>query len=559
MKKLSTALLVLFFSSLLSAQVKNYVGIVREKYYPSHEEFLNELADSLKRRGYSSYADYVKDYLKGGFGSGFIYVDKDGTNYVITNRHVVSQAASASIEFENENGSTTKYENLSVVITDDDIDLAILRFEGNAKPFKAGLTFSNTKLSDGQNVCSAGFPGLGNDPVWQFGKGSVTNASARIKELIEPSISTVIQHSAQIDAGNSGGPLLIESKTAATGYEVVGINTWKAVGRDATNFSIPAQLALDLLKKSKMTSDDAAEKTKRSEMFKKTISDSANDYTSIVKFVSYDFASKYGEDYFDEILRYASSKVRNRIISEFAYDPIEGLRYAVAYNLYDEFSGENSTEENLSKITWSKEHGLYRITSVGEDKKSKKSSNVKHTTKASGSKKSSDKKKKAVKYDGLESPYTFAITGGIMLPFEKDIDNIDLGTPFVIGAEIFPELGFFGTKVEFERLELGTEQMNLFGVGAAFRIPLSYRLFTICPKAEAGLKVCFGDIRDFHVYADVGINTTFNLGIDYIRPGFEVSVRGMSDSLTTSEMHGEDIKLKSAAVVAKLILGISLD
>ena len=157
MKKLLVAAFALFCAVAANAQVKNYVGIVRQKYYPAQEEFLKDLSDSLKRNGYSSYSEYVNDYLKGGFGSGFIYVDKDGTNYVVTNRHVVSQAASASIEFENEDGSTKKYENLSVVITDDDIDLAILRFEGNAKPFKNGLSISSAKLSDGQNVVSAGF------------------------------------------------------------------------------------------------------------------------------------------------------------------------------------------------------------------------------------------------------------------------------------------------------------------------------------------------------------------------------------------------------------------
>ena len=109
MKKLFAAALALCCAALMTAQVKNSVCVVRQQYYPSHVEFLEDLRDSLKKRGYSSYAEYVDGYLKGGFGSGFVYVDKDGTNYIITNRHVVSQAASASVEFENTDGSSSKF------------------------------------------------------------------------------------------------------------------------------------------------------------------------------------------------------------------------------------------------------------------------------------------------------------------------------------------------------------------------------------------------------------------------------------------------------------------
>ena len=122
MKKFLIALTAFFISSLAFAQVKNYVGIARQKYSDAQIKFLEDFRDKLQNRGYNSYAEYVDSYLKGGFGSAFVYVDKDGQNYIVTNRHVVSQAASASIEFD----------NLYVLVTDDDIDLAILRFENNA-------------------------------------------------------------------------------------------------------------------------------------------------------------------------------------------------------------------------------------------------------------------------------------------------------------------------------------------------------------------------------------------------------------------------------------------
>lgn len=558
MKKFVTTIFAFLLAAALSAQMKQYVGIVREKHYPSVDEFLDELASSLKSRGYSSYAGYVGAYREGGFGSGFVFVDKDGTNYVVTNRHVVSQAESASIEFENEDGSTRKYDGLSVLITDDDIDLAVLKFEGNAKPFKSGLTFSSARLSDGQNVVSAGFPGLGNEPVWQFGKGSVTNASARIKDLIDPAISTVIQHSAQIDAGNSGGPLLIESKAAESGYEVVGINTWKAVGRDSTNFSIPARLALDLIEKSKKAANDGEEKAARSKKFKAAITEEGNDYTSIVKFISYDYASKNGEAEFEDILRHGSTKLRNRVIAEFSFNPIEGLRYALACRLYNDFSGENATEENLSKIEWAKEHGLFRIASAGEDKNAKKSSKKAADSK---SKKSSSKKElSSVSFEGLEKPYSLALYAGGILPLENDGENTKMKGGFDFSADFFPgDNGIFGLFFEYSGTSLEGEKFNAVGTGAEIRLPFNFGLFAFCPKAAAGIQLSSGETKVSRFFWEAGAEVVFDLGIESIRPCISAAYRKNYDTYSDLTGFSEDQNIKSSNIVLKAGIAFLLD
>ena len=145
---------------------------------------LNEFKDDLKKDGYSTFSKAISAYIEGGFGSGFVYVDSKGDNYIITNLHVVSQAATCSVEFENQDGTYTKYENLTVLSVDEDLDLAILKFN-DSKPFTKGLSFASKPVTDGMDVWSAGFPGLGNQPMWQLGKGVVTNSTARIKERQE--------------------------------------------------------------------------------------------------------------------------------------------------------------------------------------------------------------------------------------------------------------------------------------------------------------------------------------------------------------------------------------
>lgn len=560
MKKFIIASAAFLFCSLAFSQVKNYVGIARQKYSDAQIKFLENFCDKLQNRGYNSYAEYVDSFLKGGFGSAFVFVDKDGQNYVITNRHVVSQAESVSIEFENSDGSVKKFDNLSVVLSDDDIDLAILKFEGAAKPFKSGLSFYAGKIYDGQDVVSAGFPGLGGDPVWQFGKGSVTNAAARIKDLIDPSISTVIQHSAQIDAGNSGGPLLVVSKNSAVGYEVVGINSWKALGRDSTNFAIPASLAVKLIEKSKKPADDGSAKAERQKKFKETIENSSNDWTALARFVSYDYAAQEGVDAFDDVLRHASTKIKNRVAAEFAQNPIEGLRYATAYSLHSKFSGENATEENFSKIQWQKESGLFRIAGIDDPSKGKKDKAKKDTNLSSAptskKKKSgdeSDKKNGKVSWQGFEGPYMFALSGGLVLPMGKDKPNIDLDAGFAIDAELFPGSGSWGVFFEFEQRKIAGESASLFGGGGTLRLPLNFGLFTICPKADFGAKFSFGKLRDLQFFADVGVNTTFNFGLPAFRPGFEVGCRGESNSVTYSGFSGESFTLKTADFYLKAV------
>jgi len=558
MKKFLIALTAFFISSLAFAQVKNYVGIARQKYSDAQIKFLEDFRDKLQNRGYNSYAEYVDSYLKGGFGSAFVYVDKDGQNYIVTNRHVVSQAASVSLEFEKDDGSLAKYDNLYVLVTDDDIDLAILRFENNANYFKRGLSFYAGKVYDGQDVVSAGFPGLGDEPVWQFGKGSVTNSAARIKDLIDPAISTVIQHSAQIDAGNSGGPLLVASKSAATGYDVIGVNTWKAVGRDATNFAIPASLAAKLIERSKKPVDDKAAKAERQEKFKAVLSEPNSDYTALVKFISYDMAAQNGMDCFEEIFKHGATKVKNRVAAEFVINPIEGLRYAVAHDLYGKMSGEG-LDEKLSNLVWEKESGVYRIAGAESEKETGGEKKSKAKEKKSGgssasSKKSGDKKSK-VSWQGFEAPYTISIDGGALIPIGKDDAKVDLDAGFMVNLEVTPFERNFGGIFEFEHRKVGGESLNIFGVGAVARLPLCFGLFTISPKADAGLKIAFGNVRDFQIFADLGLMTTFDFGSSFFRPGFEVGCRGTTDTLHFSDFSSSTVRLRHADFYAKAILG----
>lgn len=262
MKKYFLSLAILFAFVLPSfSQVRDYVGIVRRQFSDAHLKFEEEAKPVLTKREQAikdkndakdeerkkeknevepEYNEYVD---KQSFGSGFVVVLDDGTNIVLTNNHVVANCSKAMIEFRNNNNNEfVIYDNLQVFATSEALDLAILIFPDGNKPFKKGLPLSKKVVSDGDEVWSAGYPGLRNKPEWQLGKGNVTNAKAVVEELMDSKISSIIQHSAPIDAGNSGGPLLEVDSNSANGYSVVGINTWKAYNRELTGFTIPSSV-----------------------------------------------------------------------------------------------------------------------------------------------------------------------------------------------------------------------------------------------------------------------------------------------------------------------------
>ena len=536
MKKLALGLVLLagLIPSVLFAQVKSYVGIVRQQYYTEHVDLLKKMSKELKDEGYNTYSKAVDSYLDGGFGSGFVWVAADGTNYIITNRHVVAQAATATVEFEDDaTGEITKYENLKVVLTDDDIDIAILAFADGAKPFKSGLKFYDGTLKDGQEVWSAGFPGLGNEPVWQFGKGTVTNARAKIKELLDPEISTIIQHSAQVDSGNTGGPLLIAS---GKDYVVAGINSRKAFYRDSTNFAIPASVIKKMTDriggKETVTIEDRASK------FAMALSKTDGEYTSLVNFISFHKAAVDGLEDFNSVLKFAPTSVRSYISEAFSYDPADGLRYAIAYQMYKKYGSSSSktysyksevkeaTDDSVTVVftsgegddaksfetTWIKEHGLWRLdaSAKAEDAKDEKG---KSKEKKSGS-------GKGLGFEGLWAPDTVVLKVDFELPMSTQSNAF--GGEFQFFTSDYLGLGVVVTQISnpFET-KLG------FGIDGIVRLPLSFSRFIIAPYAEAGYNMAGLGTFDVQlsIFYEAGLACTFDFN-SAIYPGLGVGFRG---------------------------------
>jgi serine protease Do len=267
-----------------------------------------------------------------------------------------------------------------------------LAFEHGARPFTQSLSFLDRPVEEGEDVYSAGFPGLGNTTIWQFGQGMVSNARVRFPEDATDSarmMGPYIQHTAQVDPGNSGGPLLVTAPEVLTGYAVAGINTLSARGRQAANFTIPIDRAIDFLAAAlgPQPVDNRIRLEDRISSFTRGLQFSQPVYRHIAKYLSNRCTAENAEYAIMAMLAGASGTVIRDIMAVFNYSPVEGMNLAVAWTIENALR-TNPGPINLQTATierteaggydigflsgktsisaaWVNEYGIWRIRSFG--------------------------------------------------------------------------------------------------------------------------------------------------------------------------------------------------
>lgn len=175
--------------------------------------------------------------IKGrGMGSGFI-ISADG--YVLTNHHVVADAAEVKVKLGDSREFTAK-----VVGSDQQYDVALLKIDAKGLPtVRVG---DSNSLKPGQWVVAIGSP-FGLDHSVTAG---VVSAVGRSTGGAEQRYVPFIQTDVAINQGNSGGPLL------NTRGEVVGINSQifsASGGYMGISFAIPIDLAMGAVEQIKKT------------------------------------------------------------------------------------------------------------------------------------------------------------------------------------------------------------------------------------------------------------------------------------------------------------------
>jgi S1-C subfamily serine protease len=159
-----------------------------------------------------------------GSGSG-VLIAPDG--YILTNDHVVHDAGQLSVTLTN--GATLPAE---IVGVDPATDLAVIRAEGSGLPY--ATLGDSSLLRVGQLIIAIGNP-FGFQSTVSTGVVSALGRALRSQQgrLIE----NIIQHTAPLNPGNSGGPL-VDSRGL-----IAGINTAIIMMAQGIGFSIPSNTA----------------------------------------------------------------------------------------------------------------------------------------------------------------------------------------------------------------------------------------------------------------------------------------------------------------------------
>lgn len=211
--------------------LRHSVCIVFPEIADSDKAVLADYSLYLSRAGMTSASHALSTYKsENPFGSG-VLVEYNGKKIVLTNLHVVGYAQTATIVFELHN-KTVRYTNCRVLSTDKQSDLAAIEIPAESEMI--ALPLYHGDISDDMAVVAAGFPGLANKPSWQLTRGFISNA--HLTSLEDCPAQHIIQHTASIDSGSSGGPLLYKNEDDQ--YRITGINTWKAFYREGVGLAI---------------------------------------------------------------------------------------------------------------------------------------------------------------------------------------------------------------------------------------------------------------------------------------------------------------------------------
>jgi S1-C subfamily serine protease len=152
-------------------------------------------------------------------GTGFIISDQ---GYLVTNAHVIATEQgelSQIIQVIKTNGEEYTAEFIGAI---SQLDLALLKIEGDQKPIELA---DSSKVQIGEKVIA-----IGNPQGYQF---SVTDGivSAINRDGLN-NMGAYIQTNAELNPGNSGGPLI------NTQGQVIGMNNFKLVNSEGLGFAL---------------------------------------------------------------------------------------------------------------------------------------------------------------------------------------------------------------------------------------------------------------------------------------------------------------------------------
>lgn len=485
-----TTLFLLLSCTIFGMDLKESVAIIRHND-AKLDSMYNQLGLTLQENGFISAGKTLRNNQQG-FGSGFVFLSNSGNTYIVTNQHVVENTNSISIQLKVE-GKDKVFTNCRILYTHPQIDIALIETPKEVE--NKALKSYSMPIQDGQEVFSAGYPGVGNAPLWQLGKGVISNKEVNSGVLGNKDSLIIIQHTAQVDAGNSGGPLLAKTSTNDSIFYVVGVNTWKVRLRENTNFSIRLKEVEEVI--SMYENNKPVENTPFSELnetFTKAISEG---YISVAPFISEDYILSLSKKEISYLLKNSRSEIY-QVIRE--YDPIIGLKLMVANEICNQMGNDISFVE--SKLENDKQGNITYLVN-----KKKLQFTWKHTDKGwkvvslkRADAKTTKKQKELVntelkQYGIRKSKMSQRIEAGVSFPLQEEQSyGFSFGYSFSAWTYLLAAANLDVNNYlvpnqypEFHPFYDGDPIKNKFGIcfnaGVGAQVPIALKSFTITPYA----------------------------------------------------------------------------
>jgi len=241
MNKLGLFLLTLLVSVVGYGRGLRYsVCQVTPEYSVELRSKTDSLALELSRNGQRERSQALQVSLQEGFFGSGVVVAHNNAICVLTAQTIIGYADKATITIYLHE-KTLNFRNCDVLGTDTATGLTLITLPAcdDLDP----LPLESESIEEGADIRSAGFMRMRSDVSWQLERGSVSNAWFKWNN------HTYIQHTAPLNAGMMGGPLLVKTEK---GYHIVGINCQRDSERDAvalaaTTTDITHALTIDTL------------------------------------------------------------------------------------------------------------------------------------------------------------------------------------------------------------------------------------------------------------------------------------------------------------------------
>lgn len=227
----------------LARGLRHSVCLVAPEYSTELRSEVNDLALQLSRNGKTDAAHLLQTSMQNTFYGSGVVINHKGT-CVLTSAEVIGLAQRATICVLLHD-KTLRFRGCEVLGTDTLSGLSLIAIpeSDDIDP----IPWEKEPIKDGDNIVVAGYSTLSNQPTWQIEHGWVSNA------WMQQSGKTYIQHTAPINPGMTGAPLLIKGQD---GYRLTGINVHTIAGRDEVAVAVPMTHVQHILNSDNLVSSE---------------------------------------------------------------------------------------------------------------------------------------------------------------------------------------------------------------------------------------------------------------------------------------------------------------